>query len=81
MSILAKFRKIIFISSFFRTICKRLLLQAVNQVQYILGSRVVQQASTISVVNLGLEDWFIKRLWSNIYKMDRAQIEGLKGGL
>ena len=81
MSILAKFRKIIFISSFFRIICKRLLLQAVNQVQYILGSRVVQQASTISVVNLGLEDWFIKRLWSNIYKMDRAQIEGLKGGL
>ena len=56
MSILAKFRKIIFISSFFRIICKRLLLQAVNQVQYILGSRVVQQSSTISVVNLGLED-------------------------
>ncbi len=56
MSILAKFRKIIFRLSFFRILCKRLLLKTVNQLQYILGSRVIQQASTISGVNLGLED-------------------------
>lgn len=42
MSILAKFRKIIFRLSFFRIICKRLRLKAVNQSQYIWGSRVIQ---------------------------------------
>ena len=62
MSILAKFRKIIFRLSFFRIVCKRLLLKTVNQLQYILDLRVIQQASTISVVNLGLEDLFIECL-------------------
>ena len=56
MSILVKFRKIIFRLSFFRIVCKRLRLKTVNQLQYILDLRVIQQASTISVVNLGLED-------------------------
>ena len=56
MSILAKFRKIIFRIYFFRILCKRLLLKTVNQLQYILDLRVIQQASTISGVNLGLED-------------------------
>ena len=35
MSILAKFRKIIFRLSFFRIVCKRLRLKTVNQSQYI----------------------------------------------
>ena len=56
MSILAKFRKIILYHLFSGLFCKRLLLKTINQLQYIWGSRVVQQASTISVVNLGLED-------------------------
>lgn len=42
MSILAKFSKIIFRLSFFRSVCKRLRLKAVNQSQYIWGSRVIQ---------------------------------------
>ena len=62
MSILVKFRKIIFRIYFFRILCKRLLLKTVNQLQYILDLRVIQQASTISVVNLGLEDLFIECL-------------------
>lgn len=62
MSILAKFRKIIFRIYFFRILCKRLLLKTVNQLQYILDLRVIQQVSTISVVNLGLEDLFIECL-------------------
>ena len=57
MSILAKFRKIILILSFLESFGSGSFFEKpVNQVQYILGSRVVQQASTISVVNLGLED-------------------------
>lgn len=62
MSILAKFRKIILYHLFSGLFCKRLLLKAINQLQYILGSRVIQQASTISVVSLELEDLFIKCL-------------------
>ncbi|CVT09929.1 hypothetical protein [Streptococcus pneumoniae] len=56
MSILAKFRKIIFRLFFFRIICKRLRLKTVNQSQYIWESRIIQQAATTKEVDLGLAD-------------------------
>lgn len=56
MSILVKLRKIIFRLSFFRILCKRLLLKTVNQLQYIWGSRVIQQAATTSGVDFELAD-------------------------
>ena len=56
MSILAKFRKIIFRLSFFTILCKRLLLKTVNQSQYIWESRIIQQAATTKEVDLGLAD-------------------------
>lgn len=56
MSILAKFRKIIFRLSFFRIVCKRLRLKTVNQSQYIWDSKIIQQAATTNGVNLGLGD-------------------------
>ena len=63
MSILVKFRKIIFVLSFLGLFGSGSFFEKpVNQSQYIWGSRIIQQASTISVVNLGLEDLFIKCL-------------------
>ena len=52
MSILAKFRKIIFRLSFFTILCKRLLLKPVNQSQYIWDSKIIQQAATTNGVYL-----------------------------
>ena len=73
MSILVKFRKIIFILSFLGLIGSGFFSEGpVNQSQYIWGSRIIQQASTTNGVDLGLADWFVKLLWSNIYTMDRA---------
>ena len=56
MSILAKFRKIIFRLSFFTILCKRLLLKTVNQSQYIWDSKIIQQAATTSEVDPVLAD-------------------------
>ncbi len=57
MSILAKFRKIIFMLSFLGLFgsgffCK----EPVNQSQYIWESRIIQQAATTKEVDLGLAD-------------------------
>lgn len=72
MSILAMFRKIILYHLFLGLLCKRLLLKAINQLQYILGSRVIQQAATTSGVDLYWRIDLLNFLWSNIYTMDRV---------
>lgn len=60
MSILAKFRKIIFRLSFFTILCKRLLLKTVNQSQYIWDSKIIQQAATTNGVDLVQANCFVK---------------------
>ena len=72
MSILAMFRKIILYHLFLGLFCKRLLLKTINQVQYILGSRVIQQAATTNGVDLYWRIDLLNFLWSNIYTMDRV---------
>lgn len=57
MSILLNFRKIIFILSFLGLFVSGCLFEKpVNQSQYILGSRIIQQAETTNGVDLGLAD-------------------------
>lgn len=57
MSILLNFRKIIFILSFLGLFVSGCFFEkTVNQSQYILGSRIIQQAETTNGVDLGLAD-------------------------
>ena len=61
MSILAKFRKIIFMLSFLGLFGSGFFYkEPVNQLQYIWESRIIQQAATTKEVDLGLADWFVK---------------------
>lgn len=57
MSILAKFRKIIFMLSFLGLFGSGFFSkEPVNQSQYIWESRIIQQAVTTNEVDLGLAD-------------------------
>lgn len=57
MSILAKFRKIIFMLSFLGLFVSGYFFkEPVNQSQYIWESRIIQQAATTNGVDLGLAD-------------------------
>ena len=57
MSILAKFRKIIFMLSFLGLFGSGFFYkEPVNQSQYIWESRIIQQATTTKEVDLGLAD-------------------------
>lgn len=57
MSILLNFRKIIFIFFFLGLFVSGCFFEkTVNQSQYILGSRIIQQAETTNGVDLGLAD-------------------------
>lgn len=57
MSILAKFRKIIFMLSFLGLFGSGFFSkEPINQSQYIWESRIIQQAVTTNEVDLGLAD-------------------------
>lgn len=57
MSILAKFRKIIFMLSFLGSLGSGFFFkEPVNQSQYTWESRIIQQAVTTNEVDLGLAD-------------------------